>query len=226
MSINIHLIRHGESEYNIDQNTRLDILDWDVKLTDIGIGQVNNTSEKLKDIIYFDDINVEHSFFVSPFRRTMQTFEIIESSIDFKTYNLKYEPLITEQRTPVYYGKILKLLYDEFMDLNPYNRFWARYLDFETGFEVYQRACMFKNILRDVISMSKNTHEINIYVISHGFFIRTLRMSILNYSITEFVQLKNPYYAELLTLTAPHMDICYDQFPQFNTLFSIKDYSI
>lgn len=225
MSINIHLIRHGQSDYNVDQNIRLNVLDWDIQLTDVGVNQVRSTANKLQNIVDFDDSQVEHNFFVSPFKRTRQTYDILKNTIGCENHNIKYDPLISEQRTPVFYGKYLKSLYDAYMNLHPQNKFWAKYLDFETGFEVYQRACLFKNIIRDVIYMSKNTHEINFYIISHGFFIRTLRMAILNYTIDEFIKLNNPYYAELLTLSISHDIIVDDPFPQYNSLFEIQEYS-
>ena len=82
----IYLIRHGESEANI--NKRFSGI-TDVELSDTGIKQAINAGEKLKE-------ETIHNIFSSPLRRAQNTAEIIAGIIGFKKNNIIIENCITE----------------------------------------------------------------------------------------------------------------------------------
>lgn len=205
MVINLYLIRHGESEYNIDHNIRLTKFDWDVKLTKNGILQ----SEKMGEVLKNDQMLLTNECFnfvyVSPFKRTLQTFKKSKIEKNIKIDKLYIEPLITEQSSPLHYGVYLKKTYDQFLKSSHENKFWAKYLDFESGFEVYQRTELFKNKLEKNINEAINLgyiSTINVFIYSHGFFLRMLLTNILKTDkVNSFIKMKNLKNCEIIKLT-------------------------
>lgn len=205
MQVNLYLIRHGESEYNVDKDVRLSKMDWDVKLTKKGVEQSIRVGKLLTNIDILPPSIYTYAY-VSPFKRTQQTYSNIKNQLNNSFISKIDEPLISEQRTPLYYGNMLKKTYDDFLKTNKQNVFWAKYLDYETGFEVYQRAEIFKNKLeRHIYSLIENATssrtEINILMITHGFFMRTMLMCVLNLNINKFHKLKNPEHCEIIKLS-------------------------
>jgi hypothetical protein len=69
---NIILIRHGESIANIDLSVYTHTPDNQIPLTENGKEQAEHASKKLKEIIGNDTVK----FFVSPYLRGRQTFDI------------------------------------------------------------------------------------------------------------------------------------------------------
>lgn len=82
----IYLIRHGESEANINKKF---CGITDVELSGTGIKQAINAGEKLKE-------ETIHNIFSSPLRRAQNTAEIIAGIIGFNKNNIIIENCITE----------------------------------------------------------------------------------------------------------------------------------
>src|ERR1700719_4331250 len=91
---NIYLIRHGESEGNIDKNSYASIPDYMLTLTDTGKQQAINTGKELRKMI---KPGTKIAFYISPFWRTRMTFENIALSFDKKDITWKEDPRIREQ---------------------------------------------------------------------------------------------------------------------------------
>ena len=82
----IYLVRHGESEANINKKF---CGITDVELSGTGIKQAINAGEKLKE-------ETIHNIFSSPLRRAQNTAEIIAGIIGFNKNNIIIENCITE----------------------------------------------------------------------------------------------------------------------------------
>lgn len=206
MKINLYLIRHGHSEYNEDKNIRLSKYDWDVKLTNRGVKESIELGNRLKEDTNLLDDKSYNLVYISPFKRAKETY--FKSKINNNLIIQKEieEPLISEQRTPLHYGVELKKLYDDFLEGSKGNTFWAKYLDFESGFEVYQRVELFKikleKFLYDVYTTENDYSIINVLLFSHGYFIRMMMNSIINLGmIDSFMQIKNPSHCEIIELS-------------------------
>ena len=92
----IILIRHGESEGNVDESAYVNTADWQICLTDKGKRQAQNAGAKLKKLLSEDD---SIFFYVSPYKRTLQTLaEIQDYFPKEKIWGIREEPRIAEQQ--------------------------------------------------------------------------------------------------------------------------------
>jgi len=91
----IILIRHGESQGNVNKSVYAKVPDSMVQLTDRGVKQAREAGRKLKELIGDETVR----FFISPYKRSVQTFNhIVESSgIKKNRYTVREEPRIREQ---------------------------------------------------------------------------------------------------------------------------------
>ncbi len=81
--MNIFLIRHGESMQNTKLNETIKLPDHKVYLTEKGKRQAKEVGEFLKEYIFFHNIDISTArMWVSPYTRTRQTAEIINSCLD------------------------------------------------------------------------------------------------------------------------------------------------
>ena len=67
----IILLRHGESEANVDHEVYAQVPDWKITLTDAGIAQAREAGRKIAGLIGGESFGV----FSSPYLRTLQTKE-------------------------------------------------------------------------------------------------------------------------------------------------------
>ena len=72
----IILIRHGESQANVDKTLYGSIPDYTIELTDTGREQAREAGKRLKELVG----NESMYFYVSPFWRARSTFEGVVSA--------------------------------------------------------------------------------------------------------------------------------------------------
>src|SRR3982750_1286891 len=89
----IILIRHGESEGNVDRIVYSQKPDYALLLTEKGIMQASNSGKELKDIVKKETIK----FYISPLFRTRMTFENIAKHLSAHQINYIEEPRLREQ---------------------------------------------------------------------------------------------------------------------------------
>ena len=74
----IILVRHGQSRGNVDHHEYARTPDNRVALTDLGIEQARAVGIKLREVVGTSEVK----FFLSPYKRTRQTFEHISAAFD------------------------------------------------------------------------------------------------------------------------------------------------
>ncbi len=89
----IILVRHGESEGNVDYKRYEEIPDYSLKLTSKGVEQAQKAGQEIKKIIGDETLSV----YVSPFFRTRQTFAEIKKSVQGNIAREIEDPRIREQ---------------------------------------------------------------------------------------------------------------------------------
>jgi broad specificity phosphatase PhoE len=141
----IYFVRHGESEANIGIFRSAD--DHSTLLTENGRQQARKTGEYLKD----RSIELIVS---SPFVRTVDTANIIASSISYSSKNIVTNPLFTEREFGIYYGRAN----DEFL-ANLDNNKWHESI--ETTKELHRR-------IREGLKWLKSQGANSIVLVSHG----------------------------------------------------------
>lgn len=89
----IIFVRHGESQANVDKSLYAKLPDNSIELTKKGQIQAQSIGRKLKELIKDSKV----VFYVSPFKRSQQTFENIKLSFLDNDVSVKEDPRIREQ---------------------------------------------------------------------------------------------------------------------------------
>ena len=188
----IILIRHGESEGNIDKTIYAKIPDYTIELTEKGKEQAFIVGKELKEVIKEETI----LFTISPFWRTRSTFEQIAQSFDKEKFSYIEEPRIREQE----WGHLRTEEESKIVEKNrdAYGTFYFRIPDGESSADVFDRVSDFLGTLhRD---FEKDNYPDNTVIITHGMSIRLFLMRWFHWTVEEFELLANPHNCEMIIL--------------------------
>lgn len=166
----VYLVRHGQSEANLDREVYLRTFDHNIALTAKGKYQAKRAGERLrKKLKDFSGV----TFFHSPYLRAKQTFkEIYEKVSEINiSINIYETPLVREQE-----WKLFDSISDSNRKINEmshFGEFWYRFKSAESMADVYARATTFLNQL--LVMRDKGfVHESDaICIVSHALFIKT-----------------------------------------------------
>ncbi|HEX5566472.1 MAG TPA: histidine phosphatase family protein [Streptomyces sp.] len=178
----IVLLRHGESEGNVDDSVYERMPDHALNLTERGVRQAEAAGERLRSL--FGDERV--SAYVSPYRRTHQTFRALR--LDPTRVRVREEPRLREQdwgnwqdREDVRRQKAAR---------DAYGHFFYRFAQGESGADVYDRVGAFLESLWR--SFALPDHPPNVLLVTHGLTMRLFCMRWLHWTVAEFESLSNP----------------------------------
>ena len=161
----IILVRHGQSEGNVDKSKFENIPDFALNLTEKGVGQAENAGREIREIIGQEFVHV----YLSPYYRTRQTFEHIEKSIKPNVRKVFEDPRIREQD----WGHLRQPDINEEIDQerDNYSTFYYRIPDGKfLGADVYDRVSTFlETLFRDFV---KPDYPQNTLVVTHGMTMR------------------------------------------------------
>ena len=180
----ILLIRHGESQGNIDVNRYQTDPDYALELTPKGIEQARQAGEKIKAIIGVESLHV----YLSPYVRARQTFQHLKTSIEPNIEKVVEDPRIREQdwghlRHPNENEEIRR-------QRDGFSTFYYRIPDGESGADVYDRVSTFLETLhRD---FNKPYYPQNTLIVTHGVTLRLFLMRWFHWTVEEFENLRNP----------------------------------
>ncbi|SRR6266542_6927308 len=90
----IILVRHGQSEANVDISIHRSVPDHKIKLTKLGVEQAIDAGNRLNELLNPEDVV---QFYVSPYLRTRQTFEKMSKALDKGKWKYYEEPRLREQ---------------------------------------------------------------------------------------------------------------------------------
>ncbi len=188
----IILIRHGESEGNIEATSYETIPDYALNLTENGRGQALEAGEKIDKIIGNESVCT----YVSPLHRTRQTFEQIVSVLGDKNVKTVEDSRIREQdwgnlRTYEQEKNIIK-------ERSDYGIFYFNIENGESAANVFDRvSTFFETLHRDFL---KENYPQNTLIVTHGVTLRVLLMRILRWSVEDFEKVYNPTNCEIFVL--------------------------
>lgn len=178
----IFLIRHGESMQNTKENYEIGLPDHKVYLTEKGKKEASEAGKFLKEYIEKNNINLEKAvLWVSPYERTRETAQIINSFLNIK--RIKEDITLIEQRYGLFSDKEINLIKskypEEFKHYDNYyqndGKFYAKLPQGESPYDVALRTKQFINtIFRD--------DEEFLFIVSHGATIKTIIMNWFHYS--------------------------------------------
>lgn len=186
----IVLIRHGESEGNVDDTVYERVPDHALGLTGTGRRQAADAGERLRGLFGTEDV----SAYVSPYRRTHETFS--ELRLDPARTRVREEPRLREQD----WGN-----WQDHADVrqqksarDAYGHFFYRFAQGESGADVYDRVGAFLESLWR--SFESPEHPTNVLLVTHGLTMRLFCMRWMHWSVAEFESLSNPGNGETRAL--------------------------
>jgi len=179
--VNIYVIRHGESEHNVDRTVMAHTHDSQHSLTELGFRQAEQTAEFMKTIL-----NEQTVLFASPYLRTKQTAQAIHRLLP-EEVPFKENPLIREWE--------LGNLYD-FTNRTPEvkkeykaaGQFYFRYHNGESLADVYLRASMFMNTKIERIRQQQLYD--NVVIVTHAAFIQMLLTFLMDWPVESLAHFK------------------------------------
>jgi broad specificity phosphatase PhoE len=221
----IILIRHGESEGNVNKAIYSEKPDYALHLTENGRRQAHEAGKELKKII--DDWETI-KFYVSPFWRTRETYLELKKWFHGSQLQPTYEdPRLREQE----WGNPTRTGYSEEMEeeRDKHGHFYWRFPNGESCADVFDRMGSFMQTLhRD---FQKENFARNVVLVGHGMGHRLFLMRWFHYTVEEFEKIGNPkncgmYILELqdndkykLTTPVRYHELKHDwQFPEYTTL--------
>jgi broad specificity phosphatase PhoE len=198
----IILIRHGQSEGNVDRGIYATKPDYALLLSETGIEQGRAAGKALLDVIgpgkWLGETSPEKTFFyVSPLFRTRQTFEEIAKSFPDKAdIHYREDPRLREQE----WGHLKSTDSCETIDSDrdSYGPFYYRIPDGESAADVYDRVSDFcATMYRD---FEKADFPENAVLIIHGMTIRLFLMRWFHYTVEDFESMRNPDNCKIVVL--------------------------
>lgn len=188
----IILIRHGESEANVDQYEFAKRPDYTIELTEKGRQQAVQAGEKLKALVHDESLY----FYVSPFWRTRSTFEGVVSIFPRSQFHYNEEPRLREQewgylRCNEDFDKVCR-------ERKEYGTFYYRFPGGEAGTDVYDRINdLLGSLFRD---FSHPKFPKNCVLVTHGLAIKLFIMRFFHLTVEEFERMITPRNCELVVL--------------------------
>jgi broad specificity phosphatase PhoE len=188
----IILIRHGNSEGNVNQDIYSRKPDYTLKLTEEGLLKAREAGQNLTNIIKDETI----FFYISPYWRTRMTFEQIARQFQQEKYKYIEEPRLREQE----WGHLRSVAETKLIEKerDAFGPFYFRFPDGESGADVYDRVSDFFGTLhRDFL---KEDYPENAVIITHGMTLRLFLMRWFHYTVEKFETIANPENCQLFIL--------------------------
>ena len=174
----IILLRHGESEANVDPGVYACVPDWQIALTANGVAQAREAGRKIAGLIGGETFGV----FSSPYVRTEQTKNAMLEGVGREPVFDYQDPCLREQE----YGNMPPT------DENNANRefrkkfgyFFYRFPEGESCADVYDRMALFLDSLYR--RFDRPSCPENIIIVSHGTAIKCFLARWYHWSIARF----------------------------------------
>ena len=200
--MNIYVIRHGESEHNVDRMVMAHTHDSKHSLTNLGHEQVQKTADFMKTIV-----NEKTVLYSSPYLRTIQTAKAIHSLLP-EQVPFYENPLIREWE--------LGNLYD-FTNRPPELKkeykaagvFYFRYQNGESLADVYLRATMFMNTVVERVKQQQRYE--NVIIVTHAAFMHMLLAFLMNWPVEEVINFKPVENASVIKINEADGDFQYEK---------------
>jgi broad specificity phosphatase PhoE len=167
------LIRHGQSEANVNQEILFAIEDALVPLTAEGRNQANAAGMKLAEVLSGDE---KARVYVSSYVRTVQTWEALRIHLGGSVSGEVYTGDIVEHKMNVIDPRNHELFLGRRLRKNDLD---TPYFGGESLRDVYRRALSFYN------NYIKYSNEA-VVIVSHGRFMQMLRIVILGLDVSEY----------------------------------------
>lgn len=180
MLVNLILIRHGESEANVDESIYYKIPDHKIKLTDLGKEQARVAGTQLNILHRYETTRIIYS----PYVRAKETAQIIQQEV--KTISFKEEPLLHEISLSHSIEEMNNQKSFLSSERDDFSFYWYKEGTAESYADVYNRAKIFyQGLLLNNYDLNEND---NLIIVSHGVFLLMLKAVIYKHSVEEILK--------------------------------------
>ncbi len=186
------MIRHGESDANVDRYLFGAVPDYTIELTERGCRQAAEAGEALRALVGDESLY----FYVSPFWRSRSTFEHVAKAFPRSQFAYSEEPRLREQewgylRSNEEFDRICQ-------ERSDYGIFYYRIPGGEAGTDVYDRINdLLGSMYRD---FAKEQFPENCVLVTHGLTIRLFLMRYYHLTVEEFERMLAPKNCALIVM--------------------------
>uniref|UniRef100_A0A2P2Q3Z7 Uncharacterized protein MANES_08G123700 n=1 Tax=Rhizophora mucronata TaxID=61149 RepID=A0A2P2Q3Z7_RHIMU len=191
----IILVRHGESQGNLDTAAYTTTPDNKIPLTQLGLTQGRLAGTHLRNLLSgSNNNNWRVYFYVSPYERTRSTLREIGRAFEReKIIGVREECRIREQDFGNFQVeermKVIKETRERF------GRFFYRFPEGESAADVFDRVSSFLDSVWRDIDMNRlhqePDDELNLIIVSHGLTSRVFLMKWFKWTVKQFEHLNN-----------------------------------
>uniref|UniRef100_A0A6N2MQ59 Phosphoglycerate mutase-like protein AT74H n=1 Tax=Salix viminalis TaxID=40686 RepID=A0A6N2MQ59_SALVM len=193
----IILVRHGQSQGNVDESVYTRIADPKISLTEKGKAQAEECGQRIREMIEKDEADDwKVYFYVSPYKRTRETLQNLARAFErSRIAGMREEPRLREQdfgnfqdRERMRAEKAIRMLY---------GRFFFRFPNGESAADVYDRITGFRETLRADIDIGRfqppgeQSPNMNLVIVSHGLTLRVFLMRWYKWTVEQYEKLHN-----------------------------------
>jgi len=196
----IFLVRHAESEGNVDNKAYSLIPDSQVPLTERGKRQARDAGAKIRAALERGgNRDYRLFFYTSPYKRSLQTYEQISSAFgQDHIMGVQEEVQLREQDFGNFQDPEGKKR--EKAERLRFGRFFYRFPDGESGADVYDRLTIFEDHLVRDINAGRFANRTSLVLVTHGLALRVFLMRWFHWTVDQFLAVYNPANAEPLVL--------------------------
>ncbi|HEY9663228.1 MAG TPA: histidine phosphatase family protein, partial [Allocoleopsis sp.] len=197
----IKLVRHGESEANVEGYVESSIADHLLPLTPRGFEQAREAGQILGSAFLKDCL-----IYTSPFRRAKETLHGILEGAEVCPEDgcVREDPRLREVEHGYFDVAAQRCM------IETHGHFYYRYQGGESAADCYDRVSGF---LESFMRSLKKTQSKKALIVTHGLALRVFVMRFLHLTVEQFDTIANPYNADIVTI-APIETL---QKPQFRS---------
>uniref|UniRef100_A0A0D9ZU12 Phosphoglycerate mutase-like protein n=1 Tax=Oryza glumipatula TaxID=40148 RepID=A0A0D9ZU12_9ORYZ len=189
----IILVRHGESQGNLDMSAYTTTPDYRIPLTPLGVDQARAAGKGILDVVS-SAANWKVYFYVSPYERTRATLREIGAAFPrHRVIGAREECRVREQDFGNFQVEERMRAVKETRDR--FGRFFFRFPEGESAADVFDRVASFLESLWRDIDMGRLEQdascETNLVIVSHGLTSRVFLMKWFKWTVDQFERLNN-----------------------------------
>ncbi|CAM0958289.1 unnamed protein product [Alopecurus aequalis] len=191
----IILVRHGESQGNLDMSAYSTTPDYRIPLTPHGVAQARAAGRGILDVVSSpSDANWKVYFYVSPYARTRATLREIGAAFPRdRVIGAREECRVREQDFGNFQVEERMRAIKETRER--FGRFFFRFPEGESAADVFDRVASFlESLWRDIDNgrLDPSTScETNLVIVSHGLTSRVFMMKWFKWTVEQFERLNN-----------------------------------
>ncbi|XP_059661829.1 phosphoglycerate mutase-like protein AT74H [Cornus florida] len=202
----IILVRHGQSEGNVDESVYTRIPDPRIGITEKGVAEAEERGRRIREMIEKDGAaDWKVYFYVSPYRRTLETLRSLGTAFErSRIAGVREEPRLREQDFGNFQDR--EKMKIEKAIRHVYGRFFYRFPNGESAADVYDRITGFRETLRADIDIGRfqppgeQSPDMNLVIVSHGLTLRVFLMRWYKWTVEQFHGLTNMGNGNMLVM--------------------------